>query len=224
FPRFAVNVPVLNEDSSLALVNVVQPITDLLKVRQEVKSAEADEQIAHAQLEAGTRKVASGVEQLYWGLLAARRIQAGAREGLRGAEMLAKTKLLEAQTALVEAQQALQEVNKQVADLEEQLNALLDLPLCTTLELVQPELPAMPYQCADDVIGLALSASPEIGEAQQTILKAEAAVAAGRLEYVPSIAVVGGYANQTFASYIEEDIGYVGVMGSVTIFDWGKRR
>ena len=49
------------------MAGVVQPLTDLLKVRQGVKIARADEQIAQAQQEEGIRKVASGVEQLYWG-------------------------------------------------------------------------------------------------------------------------------------------------------------
>jgi outer membrane protein TolC len=189
-----------------------------------VKIAQADQQIAQAQLEQGMRKVASGVEQLYWGLLAARRIQAGAQEGVRGAELLAQTKTLEARTALLEATQSLQEVDKQVADLQEQLNGLLDLPLCTILELVEPALPILPYHCADEVIDLALASSPEIHEARQNILKAQAAVAAARLDYVPSIAVVGGYGNQTGASYIQQDIGFLGVMGSYTFLDWGKRR
>jgi outer membrane protein TolC len=215
---------VLQQNSSFAFVNVLQPITDLLKVRQGVKIAQADEQIAKADLEKGTRELVSGVQQLFWGLLAARRIQAGAKEGVRGAELLAQTQTLEARTALLEAQQALQQVEKQVADLQEQLNGLLELPLCTTLELVEPPLPIPPFHCVDEAIGLALAASPEIRKAQQTIAKAEAAVAAGKLDYVPSIAVMGGYVNQTAASYIQQDIGYLGVVGSYTFVDWGKRR
>jgi outer membrane protein TolC len=224
FPPTTINVPVLNEDSSFANVAVLQPITDLLKVRQGVRIAQADQQIAQAELEKGARDLASGVEQLYWGLLAARRIQAGAREGVQGAEMLARTKNLEARTALVEAQQALQQVDKQVADLQEQLNGLLELPLCTNLELVEPALPVLPFHCADDVVGLALAASPEIREAQQTILKAEAALAAGKLDYVPSIALTGGYLNQTGMSYVQQDSSYFGVIGTVTLFNGGKRR
>jgi outer membrane protein TolC len=131
---------------------------------------------------------------------------------------------LPARIALQEARQALQQVEAQIADLQEQLNALLNLPLCTILELVTPDLPVLIYHCADEVIGMALAASPEIREAQQTVLKAEAALRAGKLDYVPSIALVGGYANQTGASYIQQDIGYVGVMGSYTFWDWGKRR
>jgi outer membrane protein TolC len=224
FPPTVINVPVYNQDSSFAMVAVLQPVTDLLKVRQGVKIAQADEGIAKAQLEKGIRDLVSGVEQLYWGLLAAMRIREGALEGVRGAELLAKTGTLEARTALVEARQGLQQVNKQIADLQEQLNGLLDLPLCTCLELVEPALPDVPFKCADEVIGLALAASPEIREAQHTLDKAHAALVAGKLDYVPSIALTGGYVNQTVQSYVQQDIGYIGVIGTYTFVDWGKRK
>jgi outer membrane protein TolC len=224
FPAVSVNVPIFNQDSSYVLLTAVQPLTDLLKVRQGVKIAQADEQIARAQLEGGIRKLVSGVEQLYWGILAVQRIRAGAVEGVRGAELLAKTQTLEARTALVEARQGLQEADKQLADLQEQMNALLDLPACTTLELVEPPLPVLPYRCDDEVIGLALASSPEVREAQQTIEKAHAALAAGKLDYVPSIAAVGGYLNQSGQDYIQPNVGFIGVVGSYTFVDWGKRR
>jgi outer membrane protein TolC len=217
------NVPVFNQDTTLANVVALQPITDLLKVRQGVKIAQADQEIAQAQLEEGTRKLVSGVEQLYWGLLAARRIQAGAVEGLQGAELLAKTGALEARTALVEARQALEQVNKQIADVQEQLNALLDLPLCTTLDLVEPPLPVVPFHCCDDATAQALAHSPEIREAEATVQKARAALAAGKLDFVPSVAVTGGFLKQTAADYIQQDIGYIGVVGTYTFFNGGKR-
>jgi outer membrane protein TolC len=223
FAGRAIDVPVINQDTAIANIGALQPITDLLKVRQGVKIAQADQEIAQAQLEEGTRKLVSGVEQLYWGLLAARRIQAGAAEGLRGAELLAKTGSLEGRTALVEAQQALQQVDKQIADVQEQLNGLLDLPLCTTLDLVEPPLPVLPYHCADDVVGPALANSPEIRKAEATVQKARAALAAGKLDFVPSIAVTGGFVKQTAADYIQQDIGYVGVVGTYTFFNGGKR-
>jgi outer membrane protein TolC len=225
FPATSVNAAVLNQDSSFAIIGAVQPITDLLKVRQGVNIARADQQIAQADVEKAIRALVSGTEQLYWGLLAARRIQAGAIESVRGAEVLvSKIPTIETRTALLEAQQGLQQVNKQIADLQEQLNALVDLPLCTTLELVEPALPVVAFHCADDVIGLAIASSPEVRAAEQTTLKAQAALTAGKLDYVPSIAAVGGYVNQTGASYIQQDIGYIGVVGSYTFVDWGKRR
>jgi outer membrane protein TolC len=224
FPSTARDVAVVNQDTALNNLAVVQPLTDLLKVRQGVKIARADEQIAQAQLEKGTRELLSGVEQLYWGLLTVQRIRAGAEAAVAGTEPLAKTGNLEARTALVEGKQALQAVSDQVADLQEQLAILLNLPACTQFDLVEPPLPLAPVRCADEAVGLALASSPEIREAEQTVAKARAAVSAAKLDYVPSIAVLGGYANQTAADYIQPNIGYVGVMGTYTFVDWGKRK
>ena len=150
FPTTSVQAAVFNQDSSWSTVSVAQPVTDLLKVRQGVKIAKADEQIAQAQMDKATRELLSGVEQLFWGLVAARRIQAGAIEAVRGAEQLVKAENnVLFRTALLEAKQGLQQVEKQVADVQEQLNNLLDLPPCTVLELVEPPLPAVPYPCPD---------------------------------------------------------------------------
>jgi outer membrane protein TolC len=223
-PSFAINLPVVNQDTTLTTIAAVQPITDLLKVRQGVKIARADEQIAAAQRDKGTRELLSGVEQLYWGLLVAQRIRAGAATAVAGTEELARTGNLEARTALVEGKQALQEVSNQIADLQEQLAILLEVPTCTQFELVEPSLPAAPVTCADEAVSLALATSPDIHEAEQTIAKARAAVSAAKLDYVPSIAVTGGYLNQTLADYIQPNIGYIGVIGSYTFVDWGKRK
>jgi outer membrane protein len=214
---------VLNQNTSFTNIVAVQPITDLLKVREGVKIAEADTKIAQAQLDKGIREVLDGVNQLYWGLLAAQQIHAGVLDGYRGAEEFARTGTLEARTALVETKQALQQVEAQVADLQEQLAGLLDLPAHTAFELIEPPLPGLPVACVDDAIRLTLAASPDLREAAQNIAKAEAATRAGRLDYVPSIAVTGGYTNQTAASYIQPNFGYVGVVGSYTFIDWGKR-
>jgi outer membrane protein TolC len=79
-------------------------------------------------------------------------------------------------------------------------------------------------KCADEAVGLAVDASPEVRAAEQDILKARAAVAAAKVDYLPNIAVVGGFAKQTSMSYVQQDINYVGVVGSYTFFSWGKRR
>jgi outer membrane protein TolC len=225
FPSATVNAAVVNQDSWITNIGTVQPITDLLKVRQGVKIAQADQQIALAQLQKGMREVSSGVQQLYWGLLYARRLESGAADGVRGAELFVEqTKKLEARIALVEARQGLRQIQKQVVEVQQQLNGLMDLPPDTMLELVEPARPVLPYRSAEEVISLALSVSPEMQEAHQTVLKIEAAVAAGKLDYVPSVAVVGGYANQSVASYVQPSFGYVGVMANYTFVDWGKRK
>ena len=69
-----------------------------------------------------------------------------------------------------------------------------------------------------------METSPDLREAAANIAKAEAATCAARLDFVPSIAAIGGYTNQTGASYIQQNFGYVGVVGSYTFVDWGKRK
>src|SRR5262249_20278873 len=103
FPGATVAAAVLNQDTSFVQIAVVQPPPDILKAREGVKIAQADEQIARAQWEKGARPLLSGVEQLYWGLLSVRKLQAGAQDAYRQAEKLAAaTKTVEARLALVE--------------------------------------------------------------------------------------------------------------------------
>jgi outer membrane protein TolC len=215
---------VFQQDSAFTSIMFLQPVTDLLKVRQGVRIAQTDEQIAQAQLEKGARELESGVLQLYWGLLAAQKIRAGIDASYRGVEQVAQSGWLEGRTALVETKQALLQVGAQATDLQEQLDILLDVPTCTVLELVEPPLPGMPVTCADEAVNLALQASPEVREAVQTIAKAEAATNAARLDFMPSIAVTGGWTNQTAATYIQPNFGFIGVIASYTFVDWGKRR
>jgi outer membrane protein TolC len=223
-PVTSVNASVINQETTVSTIAAIQPITDLLKVRQGVRIAEADAGIAQAQMDKGRRELLSGIEQLFWGILAAQRIRGGLIAGAGPIEELAKTGNLEARTALVEGQQGLQQVSTQIAELQEQLATLLSMPTSTQFELVEPPLPAVPVKTADEAVGMALANSPEIREAEDNVAKAEAATRAAKLDYVPSIALIGAYSNQTFADYIQPNIGYVGVMGSYTFVDWGKRR
>jgi outer membrane protein TolC len=224
FAAQSVAVNVINEDMTFVALMAVQPITDLLKVRQGVRLALADEQIAQAQLEKGVRELLSGVEQLYWGILAVKRIKTGTLAVIQGIEPLAKAGNIQARIALLEAQQGLGQAEAQLTDLERQLRALVDVPPCTKLDLVEPPFPVSSIRCVDEAVTLAAADNPEIREAEQGVQKAHAATAAAKAEYVPSIAVVGGVSNQSAADYIQPSAAFVGVVGSYTFYDWGKRR
>jgi outer membrane protein TolC len=125
---------------------------------------------------------------------------------------------------LVEARQGLAEVRGQVAELTQTLNSLLDLPPCTILDLVDPLPPDLPVHCATEAADLAQANNPEIREAEQNITKAHAALEVARMDYLPDVAIIGGFANQTAASYIQPDIGYLGISATYTFWDWGKRK
>ena len=67
-------------------------------------------------------------------------------------------------------------------------------------------------------------ANPEVIEAEQTAIKARAGLVATKLQYVPTVGVIGGYALQDAINRVlPKSFGYIGVSASWTIFDFGKR-
>jgi outer membrane protein TolC len=219
------DVSVVNKDSSLTTLMLAQPLTKLIAVHALTQIARADEASARAQLDKGTRDLLSGVAQAYHGLVGLRRLQAALELQIQILEQAAAAKPIpELRVSLLQARQGLIEVRGQVRELNDQLASLLALPPCTILDPVDPLPVDLTVHSPDDAAQLAMTNSPEVREAQQTVCKAEAALKIARMAYLPDVSVVGGYANQTTANYIQPDIGYVGVTGSWTMFEWGKKR
>jgi outer membrane protein TolC len=69
-----------------------------------------------------------------------------------------------------------------------------------------------------------MAANAEVIEAEQTAIKAHAGVTLTKLTYIPTVAVLAGYTNQTALNLVlPRAAGYIGTMASWTIFDFGKR-
>ncbi len=43
------------------------------------------------------------------------------------------------------------------------------------------------------------------------------------MDYLPDVNIIGGYANQTDASYIQDNFTYLGITANYTFFEWGKK-
>ncbi len=71
----------------------------------------------------------------------------------------------------------------------------------------------------------AVANSPEVVEAEQTLVKARAASKLSKLEYVPAVAVMGGYVfeQQHVVPLLPADFSFIGVTATFDIFDFGKR-
>ncbi len=220
-----INAAVLNQDTNLASIMVAQPITKLIAVNAAVQLARADQASAQAQLDKGTRDLLSGVTQAYYGLLGAQRIQSSLELQISLVEQMLQAQPAPAlRIGLLATRQGLVQTRTQVRELTQQLNDLIDLPSETALELVDPIPEELGLHSAEEAAERALACNPEVREAQQGIAKAEAAMKMARMAYLPDVSVMGGYANQTVASYIQPNIGFVGLTGSYTFFEWGKKQ
>jgi outer membrane protein TolC len=229
--RRNIAVPLLNKDQTLVAVTVTQPVTPLFKVHQAVKIARADERIAKAKAGQNISQVTTGVEQLYYSLLIARRQRAGAdakvkllesRLQLASASTPRLTGVDENHAAFLEATRALVKINSAVTDLTQSLNAMIGLPAETELDLAVP-LPVDEQISLVDATVQALSSNVAVIEAEQTVAKARAASKLSKMEYIPDVAVLGGYAFQTAIPLLPRDFSFIGVMATYNVFDFGKR-
>jgi len=231
-PRFGVAVPVniFGKDSTTFNAMVAQPLTPLFSVRQLVKIARADENIAKAKAGMPVAETAMKVEKNFFDLIVAQLELASAQADAK----IIKTKLMTAsnsgtpivspvQQELLVAEKALLLSTSKVSELGASLNQMIGLPEGTKLELVTPE----PFDENISLNELAKAAmvNPEVIEAEQTAIKAHAGLALSKLQYLPTVAVVAGYARQNLVaeSLLPNDFGYVGVIATFTVFDGFKR-
>ena len=71
---------------------------------------------------------------------------------------------------------------------------------------------------------MALASSPHIREARATLCKAAAARSLAKSDFVPNVAVMGLYSAQDTTDLIQEDFSGIGVTGTHTLFEWGKKK
>jgi outer membrane protein TolC len=210
------SVPVNIIEQSQFAVNfsVVQPITPIFAVRQLVKIARADENIARAKAGLPVTELASLVEKNYFDLLVAERELVAARAETRNVQVSWDT-MSTAKSALL--------ATSTVRTLTASLNEILGLPVGTRLELVPPE-PFVEHLSLADAIAQATGTSSAVIEAEQTAVKAHAGARLAKMEYFPSIAVLGGYTHQEAINVVlPQDFSYVGVIATYTLFDSFKR-
>jgi outer membrane protein TolC len=130
-----------------------------------------------------------------------------------------------AQAGVLSVETSLTLLANKVAELTASLNGLLGLPPDTRLNLVPPA-PLVENMTLNQALAQAqASPSVEIIEAEQTAAKAHAAAKLSKLQYVPGIAVLGGYFHQHILSntVLPKNFAYVGVLGTYTLFDSFKR-
>jgi outer membrane protein len=226
-------VPLLGKDETAVALTFAQPVTQLLQVRQAVTIARADEQIAIAKVAQLAAQASENVERVYFALLIAQRLQSVAEkklEALESASVAPRTaavpaeNLMERQAALLEARKELIARDTEVAELTQSLNTLLGFTSNTKLVLEVPE-PAIETASLPQATQRALANSLEVVEAEQTLIKARAASQLSRLDYVPAVAIMGGYVNQPQLAVpvLPHDFSFIGFTASFDIFDFGKR-
>ena len=183
---------IFNKDQTVVNLSAVQPVTPIFAIRQLVKIARADENIARAKAGMPVAETASRVERIYYELLVAQRelISAEAEskkiqgKWLKASNSGATRISTEQEKDMIASEKAVVVPASKVKELTASLNEMLGLPEGTRLELVPPE-PLAENVSLKEVTDKAMAANPEVIEAEQTAIKAHAASTISKLEYGP---------------------------------------
>jgi outer membrane protein TolC len=226
-----------NLDYQTSGTMLAQPITQLIKIHDANKVAEADLRTSEASERKTITDVVYKVQELYYRVLTtqlqrkAAELQitsseesvAEAREQNKNGELL-EVALVESRANSLEAKQTLLTADMQVSTLTTQLNDALGLPLNTKLDLDPEVNTAFDVPARDEALRTALNDNPEVQEAIQKVAKARAAAGAAKAEYIPDVTGFARYSYQNGVPFLDHNFGTFGVRFSYDLFDAGKRR
>jgi outer membrane protein len=231
--RLGATVPVeiIGKNQTAFNFSAIQPVTPIFAVHQLVKIARSDETIARAKAGMPAAETAAKVEKNYFELMVAQRELVSAEAESRKIQV----KWLSAsssgvpristqqETDMLGAEKEVTLATSKVKELTASLNSMLGLPEETKLELAPPD-PLTEDTSMDDAVDKAVAANVEVVEAEQTAVKARAGSTLSKMQYFPSLAIVGGYTNQNALKIIlPRDFSYIGFIATYTVFDFGKR-
>lgn len=216
---------------------LVQPITQIFKIRAGVKAADADLRSARISEQDAEDGISLEVHQLYYSYLIEEARKAAAQEAMHAARVSAEEARqamqhghlltnaeLASQTDVLDKQQAVLVSKLQLDDLTLKLDDLLGLPLGTKLSLISSNLAlqrALPPR--EQAMPLALQMSPAVLEARQSVRKAQAGVDAAHDAYIPNIAGLARYSYQSGLPFFTHNFGTFGASFSYVLFDGGAR-
>jgi len=233
------DMEIKQSDSTILYIEttLAQPTTQLLKIREANRIAQADRNIALADLKSSANETALSVHHLYYALLVAGKEKEAAEasltaawENLREAEDAVRAgNLLDvavtgAKADLLQRRQALLVAEKRIADLSADLNDLLGLPGDDILEVTAASLPELGEPAREQAVEQARAENGELIAARETLEKSRHAVQAAKYEYIPDVTLFARHGYQDGAPFLEDHVGIFGVEMTWNIFDWGKRK
>lgn len=213
-----------------------QPISLISKIKDGIKVAQTDVELANTQVSQAELAIRQGVEKLYFGLLIAQRQQQQQQATIE----LTQAKLYDLESALLAGktdpvnkvglqadlanqQQQLLQTSNQVEDYTADLNELLGQPSSTSLT-VSPLTDSLPALAPLATFLEQSKGNLELRQAIQTSEKATLGVKAARKDYIPTVGALGGYLFQNVISDLPQSNYFLGLQVSYNLVDFGRRK
>jgi outer membrane protein TolC len=231
---------ILNQGGVNAVTNgtgVVQPLTQLFKIRAANDVARADAEAARGKSRSVEDRTTLRVHQIYYGILIAQVRRSAVLAKIQASDDLQRERvqevrygsaleadLIESRARSLQAKQDLLTTELQLSDLHMQFNDLLGLPVTTSVILDQT-VSMSPERCERDAcVATALDSHPEIAEARAEVDKAASATRLAKYEFIPDVEAFGRYSFQNNVPFLADHFATVGIRASYDLFDGGRKR
>jgi outer membrane protein TolC len=217
---------------------ITQPLTSLLKIRQENDLAQAELIASREKAQLTRNDVALAVHQVYYTILIAEAHRSATEARIKASEALQSERLqqvkfgsaleqesIESRAQLLQAKQEILTTDFQLTNLKLKLNSLIGLPLATSLNL-DPGVPEFQETCRrEECVTDAESSHPEILAARADVQKAEAAVRLSKTDiWLPDVDAFGRYSYQENVPFLARNFGTFGVHFGYDLFDSGRKK
>jgi len=217
---------------------ITQPLTSLLKIRQENDLAQAELKASRAKAHLTGNEVALEVHQVYYQVLIAQAHRSATEARIKASEALQRERVeqvkfgsaleqesIDSRAQLLQAQQEILTTDLQLSDLKLKLNDLIGLPLNTALNL-DPAVTELEATCRrEECIASAEASHPEILAARAQVQGAEAGVRLARTDiWVPNVEAFARYSYQENVPFLARNFGTFGVHFGYDLFDSGRKK
>jgi outer membrane protein TolC len=218
-------------------VGLEQPLTQMFRIHKANVAAKQDVLIAKTQFDQTEDAIALQVRQLYFGILINEQKLEASQEQLAAARVkdeesrsdvsrgnALEVSALQSKAGILQAQQESLTLRLQGDDFRRQLADTLGLPVNTPIDLDPGAAAAtLNIPSRDDAVRIALDQNRDLQVARQTLVKAQAGLAAAKDAYIPDVTALSRYSYQSGVPFLVHNFGTFGFSLNYDLFDGGRR-
>ena len=217
---------------------VTQPLSQLHRIRLNIKQAALSTEVAREQLRGREQSVVNNVKRTYYSIVQTESALRSVQQALAfyreldrvtgdyvAQQVALRADDLEVKTRLAKTETEELTVGNQLKTLKEQLNQLVGRDIRT--EFIVSAIPE-PSVFETDLAAArtrALDQRPEIREARLRVQQAELDKRVKKSEYIPDISLAVTYVSpRNFDTYVPKNFAAAGVSVNWEVFDWGRKK
>jgi outer membrane protein TolC len=217
---------------------VTQPLSQLHRIRLNIKQAALSTDIAREQLRGQEQSVINNVKRTYYSIVQTQSALQSVRQALAfyrelervtgdyvTQQVALKADDLEVKTRLAKTEIEELTVGNQLMTLREQLNQLMGRDIRAEFRVSAIQEPSLFETDLAAARTHALEQRPEIREARLRVQQAEVAKRVKKSEYIPDVSLAFTYASpRNFDEFVPKNFAAAGVSVSWEVFDWGRKK